>query len=354
VRVGISGRVIDHQVGGNSRYARGLLEHAPKVGIDYVTLRPRLAIRTGPPGLRYFLSESAWSHTISASSDLELVHYPADTGPLTSGIIPAITTVHGVASEHVAHVRSRYMESAWRLRVGRAIASSERLITVSRSSADDIVRLFGFPARKLDVIYHGISSRFSPEGGTDTTLVRYGLPEEYCLYVGNLDPRKNVHALIAAFSQHSLISRNMHLVIVARGGWDFGDVLQQIADSPHVTHLNDVDDDDLVPLIRRAKLFAFPSLYEGFGFPVLEAMACGVPVVTSDRGALAEITGDAARIVDPEDVSSIAQGLVSVWDDELAQVEMRERGLINAARFTWSNCLMQHRESYVQAVHGRG
>lgn len=258
--------------------------------------------------------------------------------------------MHGVASFHVAGVRNARAESTWRARVRRAAKVSRRLITVSESSADDVARLCEVRREDIAVIHHGLDhDRFRPDASPGRGSPASDRP--YVLFVGNLEPRKNVPGMVEAFERSECCASGWELVIAGRPAWDADASLRAIraARSGRVTYLGPVDSDQVAPLMRSAHGFVFPSFYEGFGFPPLEAAACGAPVVASRRGALAEVLADSAVFVDPDDPDDIAAGMDRLGDASVRE-DLSARGLANARRFTWEQSARRHIDVYSEAL----
>lgn len=344
LRIAVSGKVLTRNVGGNSTYAQNLYAGLAAAGVETRVLRPPARL---PAKLRSVIDATAdgflWP-LATGSDDADLLHFPADTGALVAGRVPIVSTVHGMASLHVEAVRKPMAEVAWRTRVGRLIDKSAAVITVSHSSARDLANRFGVEAARLHVIPHGVDhDRFHSDSIRDMHLLAsLGLPERFVCYLGNLDPRKNIPALVEAFTVRELSVLGIPLVIAGGTAWDSEPILTAIKASPHVVYLGRIAADLVAPLLRAATVFAFPSRYEGFGLPVLEAMACGTPVVTSDRGSLPEVTGDAAMVTGDLSASGIAKAIHSVLTDDLAAAQLRERGLTNAQRFNWKRSIDHH------------
>jgi len=240
-----------------------------------------------------------------------------------------------------------------------AAKRADRILTVSEASKRDILRFFRVPADKVVVVYNAIDERFSiAPSDEDVARVRerYQLNHEFVLYVGNIKPHKNLVRLIEAFDE----LRNSgfeHLKLLIIG--------DQISKLPalrravhshklhkHVRFLGYLDDDTLAVLYRLAAVFVFPSLYEGFGLPPLEAMACGTPVVTSNTSSLPEVAGDAAVLVDPTDTHAITDGMRRVLTDPTLAAQLRARGPLRAREFSWEQSVARTRALY-QEVGGQ-
>jgi glycosyltransferase involved in cell wall biosynthesis len=233
-----------------------------------------------------------------------------------------------------------------------AVRRAERIIAVSEQTKRDLVRLMGVPEAKVTTVYNGVDERFRAAGRRETGAERpesealrhkLGLPERFVLHVGTLEPRKNLVRLIQGYEQAVRGGEDIALVLAGRKGWLYEPIVAAAervnrgsgATGTQVVLVNYVYDDDLPLLYRMAEVFAYPSLYEGFGLPVAEAMSCGTPVLVSGDGALAEVVGDSAVVVNALSVDSIAQGLSRLLGDEGLRHRLGEAGRVRAARFTW-------------------
>ena len=242
----------------------------------------------------------------------------------------------------------RYLERA----VPRSIARADLVLADSTHTRSDLIDLFRVEPDKVKVVTPGVDPRFqprqaapqaSPPCAPDELRKRYDLGDQpYVLSVGTLQPRKNYVRLIQAFVK-SRVSREagLRLLIAGGCGWLFEDIVTEAEKHDCVRLLGFVEDEELPALYRGACLFAFPSLYEGFGLPVLEAMACGVPVVCSNTSSLPEVAGDAAVLVNPLDVDELSFAMDRVLQDKVLRDRMIDRGLAQAARFTWQRSARQ-------------
>lgn len=217
------------------------------------------------------------------------------------------------------------------------------LIADSQATKRDLVEHYGVDPAKITVVYPGYdSAAFRPVRGAaaiEAVKTRYGIGSEYILFVGTLQPRKNLTRLIEAYS--SLATRQLKLVIAGKRGWLYEGIFRQVEElglERQVVLTGYVTEEDLPTLLSGARLFVLPSLYEGFGLPVLEALACGTPVVCSNASSLPEVVGDAAILVDPLDVEELAAAMERILGNEALQAELIERGLEQARRFSWERC----------------
>jgi glycosyltransferase involved in cell wall biosynthesis len=334
-------RIVDRQVGGNTTYARaiesGLSSRGIVVGRIPARSRPQLTM----------LQETLTG--LQSGEVGDVLHYVADTGPLMRTRRPSVVTVHGVASRWIATARTASQDGVWRRRVARAIASTDHVITVSHSSATDIQDVFGVAAERITTIPHGIDvDRFSQPRDFSPAL-RAKLPERFALYLGNVEPRKNLMPLVRAFSGDRLVAAELPLVIAGKPAWNAAESMKLIESARNVHYLGFVSDDDRSALMQHCAMFVFPSLYEGFGFPVLEALAAGSVVLSSDRGSLAEVAGPSITFDDISDEGIEATVLATLSDDR-AQVRCRREGRAWAERFRWSESVASHVEIYEKVL----
>jgi glycosyltransferase involved in cell wall biosynthesis len=220
---------------------------------------------------------------------------------------------------------------------------ADLVIAPSEATKADIVRYLQINPERIAVIPWGCEERFQPTGAPERIAAvqqRYRLPARYLLFVGTLEPRKNLATLLHAYAMLRAQRRceDLKLVVAGRMGWlydDIFDTVKTLALHEEVVFTGFVDDGDLPDLYRGAVLFVFPSLYEGFGLPILEAMASGVPVVTSDTASMPEVAGDAAVLVDPHDANAIAEGIAQVLTEDTLRETLTQKGLARARCFTW-------------------
>lgn len=269
----------------------------------------------------------------------------------TSYIIPAlapaglkvIVTVHDIVAFLFPEGHNKKAVWLERLTLHRAIRKSEHVLTVSRSTKDDLTKLFQVPIEKSTITPCAANTTF----GVISDLVtlrhvreKYKLPERFILAVGTLSPRKNFHRLIQAYAQVMLKHQDTDLVIVGPKGWNFENIVQ-FEGTERVHLLGYVDGSDLAALYNLASLFVFPSLYEGFGIPPLEAMACGCPVITSNTSSLPEVVGNAAMLVDPYAVDEIVTAMDIVLSNPYIAHDLRQKGFERAKKFQWEESAAQ-------------
>jgi len=217
---------------------------------------------------------------------------------------------------------------------------SDKIIVVSESTKQDLIELYGIHHDKIKVIYSGIESKFSPV--TDQKKLKevkkkYNLPENFILYLGTLEPRKNIEGLIFAFDRLKNI-HNLSLVIAGEEGWLYGNIYKAASSAKakrNIQFAGFIDPKDKPALYSLAKLFVYPSFWEGFGFPPLEAMACGTPVITSHVSSLPEVVGEAGLLVDPYNINELSEAIYQVLTDENLRNNLKLKGVQRAKKFSW-------------------
>jgi glycosyltransferase involved in cell wall biosynthesis len=284
--------------------------------------------------------------------EADLVHGPVFVGPLVSPC-PVVVTIHDLSFIRFPHLfrpaNRLYLTALTRLSAQRA----QRLLAVSKHAASESERLLGVPSERIDVVYHGVDPAFQPlpEDEVETFRESHGLPERFVLFVGTLEPRKNLVRLVEAFAQ--IHDGKVGLVFVGGKGWLYDELYAKVETlglSDRVIFPGYVMSEELPLWYNAAAVLAYPSVYEGFGFPVLEAQACGAPVLTSNVSSLPEAAGDAAVMVDPYDVEALTTGLSQLLTDGLLRHDLRERGLAHARGFSWPRTAQETARVYRRAL----
>jgi glycosyltransferase involved in cell wall biosynthesis len=240
--------------------------------------------------------------------------------------------------------------------IPECVRRANQVIAVSESTKRDAIRILGTQCEKIKVIYHGKDERFHPDRAAATSCrlrAKHGLSRRVILFVGLIEPRKNLARLIRAYGKLKSLHQDSCLVLVGRLGWGYEAVLRAVSESgarDRIFFPGFIPDQELPSLYNLADVFVYPSLYEGFALPVLEAMACGVPVVTSNVSSMPEIAGDAAFLVDPYDVDGIAQGLERVLVDRALRERLAEEGPKRSQPFTWERTARETLAAYEEAA----
>lgn len=278
---------------------------------------------------------------------LDVLHGPNSALPATRGA-RGVVTIHDLGPlRHPGHLPRR-LGSEFRRGVADAARCADRIVTVSDFTAGEIVELLGVPRERVETIRPGVSPEFAAPGDAEedrrVLAARHGIAGPFVLFVGTANPRKNLPRLLDAFAAARAAARLPHRLVIA-GDRGHDDVRAAVASrglGDAVRIAGYVDEADLPRLYRTADALAFPSLYEGFGLPVLEAMAAGCPVLTSATSSLPEVAGDAAVLVDPASADAIADGLVKILTDAALRERLAAAGRRRAAGFPWGPFAARH------------
>ena len=273
----------------------------------------------------------------------------------------AVVTIHDII--HVLYPQflpNRVALLYARVMIRRALRRADRIITVSNNSKRDLVDYFGIPPARIEVVYNGVAARFRadiPWAERDRVARKYALPRPYLLFLGGEKPHKNVRNVLRAFAEARRARELPHALVLAgpmpRNRSRVEALIAALDLTALVARPGVVPEEDLPGLFAGADAFLYPTLYEGFGLPVAEAMACGVPVLTSSTSALQEIAGGYAYLVDPMDVDAIARGIVDLATDPARRAEYAELGKRRAADFSWDRAAEQTLRVYAQVLARR-
>ncbi len=349
---------------GTERYSRRIIQELLDLATDgnvrlYVNGNTPIAFRQrANVSQRLIPFPRVWTHLRLST---ELARHPVDALFVPSHVVPPIhpratvVTIHdlGYLHEPQAHTDSsrRYLE--WSTRW--SVKAARRIIAISEATKQDLVTSCGVAAEKIKVVYHGVDERFRPADQAQIRRVRtwLGIDGPFILYVGTIQPRKNLVRLIEAFEIIADRRPDLTLVLAGKLGWKTDEITAAARNSRHSKRIllpGHVADEMLPSLYSAAEVFTLPSLYEGFGMPVIEAMACGTPCVVSDRGSLSEVAGDVAIVVDPLDVTAIATSIITLLNGEVHSRRV-EAGIARASSFSWSNAGEKTMQAICDALH---
>lgn len=346
MRIGIDAHVLGTRAGGNETYMRALLHalaaEAPDVSLTALVSEQVHADGDYPVPARPLRSHSSYARMLfevpRLSREYDCIHVQY-TGPLRCAC-PFVVSLHDVVVRHFPHTMPFADRHRLRLMTGMTVRKAARIFVLTNAIRDDIARLYDVPPERFDLVQPPLDPAFRPiDDGVALAAVRerYGLPPRYVLYLGLIQPRKNLARLAAAFKRVRAAGFDGKLVIVGKRAWLYEGVLRDIAAlaiDDALVFTDYVAQCDLPLLYNAAEAFAYPSLYEGFGIPVLEALACAVPTLTSTDPALVEVAGGAAVHADARDVAALAMGLEQVLGDASLRARLREAGPLRAAHFT--------------------
>ncbi|HNS02198.1 MAG TPA: glycosyltransferase family 1 protein [Anaerolineae bacterium] len=374
--VGINGQLLSgahsYRSAGVSGYIRQLLAHLPAAAPDLrltaftpdvdldpaPNLQQRRSTRwdTRRP-LRRILWEQAALPQLARQARLDLLHGAVNVSPAIAPC-PSVVTVHDLSFMRYPQAFPPMQRAYLHSQVRRSVAAARRVIAVSEATKQDLIGLFGASPERIDVVYNGVDASFCPAPAAEVEAfrARAGLPARFILHLGTLEPRKNLVRLVQAFAQvrgQDAGQPAVKLVLAGGKGWDYDAIFNEVTRQGlerEVLFPGYVAEEELAWWYRAATLFVYPSLLEGFGLPVLEAMACGAPVVTSNLSSLPEVAGDAALLVDPASVDALAAALLRLLVDAELASRLRGRGLAQAARFPWSRTAAQTAAVYRRAL----
>ncbi|OGC07812.1 hypothetical protein A2230_00425 [candidate division WOR-1 bacterium RIFOXYA2_FULL_36_21] len=251
-----------------------------------------------------------------------------------------ILTVHDFVWRFFPKTMTFYNLYVNRLFAGKSIQISDCFMAVSQSTADDLIRLFNIKRDCISVVHNGIELSFGATRRRNLIEGKFNISCKYILTVGTIEPRKNIISLVKAFKKYQeRVDSEVQLVVVGARGWANSSLFDTIRKfnfkDDAIRFLGHISDDDLKRLYSSAEVFVFPSLYEGFGFPPLEAMACGCPVIVSNTSSMPEVCGDAAFYINPYDIENIVNALNSVLSNQNLRNLLIEKGLNRVKLFTW-------------------
>ena len=306
---------------------------------------------------RHPIRRILWEQTQLAihTGRIDLLHGLAFAAPLAARC-PAVITVHDLSFLKYPGAFRRFNRIYLSLMTKAATRRAARVIAASESTRRDVISLCGVPADRVVTVPNGVTEAFCPAAPAEVAAFREqrGLPARYILFLGTLEPRKNLVRLIEAFALWHRTSRQPVKLVIAGGkGWFYKQIFARAVELDLVDDVifpGFVPTEELVWYYRAAELFVYPSLFEGFGLPVLEAMASGTPTITSQASSLPEVAGDAALLVDPENIQALADAIERVLEDAALAEQMRAAGLRRAARFSWARTAAETVDVYRAAL----
>jgi glycosyltransferase involved in cell wall biosynthesis len=378
MRIGLSTSVIQRGQTGIGRYVvslvRSMLDSRYDLELTIFALEddlPLFGFADGraaviPVAERYRppISDIVWHQTelprLARQHRLDVLHVPSYRRMLWPRPCATVATIHDLAPFHVKGKYDWKRMLYARFIVRHLARRQSAIIAISQNTERDIGQFFGVPAARITVVYNGIDhDRFRPpadhEQACHKIAERYGLAPPFFLYLARLEhPGKNHIRLFEAFNRFKADTRSPWKLALAGSDWHGADAIHAaIKQSPFsidIHRLGFVTDADLPALYATAGAFVYPSLFEGFGLPPVEAMACGCPVLCSARGSLGEVVGSAALTVDPENVPEIAAGLTRMATDAELRERLRVAGLEHAKQFTWAACARATVETYARSI----
>ncbi|HJM69705.1 MAG TPA: glycosyltransferase family 1 protein [Candidatus Marinimicrobia bacterium] len=312
---------------------------------------PKITIPKSPP--------MVFSPFFTRKLDLDLLHFPSDgISPFINEKDNVVYTCHGVAPFVLSRKIHKPMNPIITRTLNNKHHAIKKIITPSMSSKKDIAEVFNIEEDKIEAIFHGINEQFfKPVDISENEQFKNNnsLNYPYLLHVSNYQPMKNIEKIISAFSNVSTKLQEHKLVLAGSKGWKYESITNQISEldlQEKIVHFGKMDSKSLKILYSNADMFLFPSLWESFGFPAFEAMACGTPAIISNTYSLAEIAGDSGLKVNPNSVDEISDGIMKIINNENLRNELSRRGLETAEKLTWESAVNKHYELFNKLVNG--
>ena len=302
-------------------------------------LRGKMVHRRGVIARGARKAKATWTKFSSLFRHFDVYHEP-NFVPMDFPASKIVTTIHDLSfmlyPQWHPKERVEFMEKNFASR----LKLSDVILTVSEYGKREVEKYVGIPGDKIRVVYNAVDERFRPlsKASVTTYLRAKRYPEDYVLFVGAVEPRKNLETLIGAFGDIERSFGNLHLIIVGPKGWLYESVFKKVEElglTNKVHFTGFVADEELIYLYNGAQVFVYPSFYEGFGIPVLEAMACKIPVIVSNTSSLPELVGDAGMLVDPHSQEGFAEAMRKVLGDKDEAERLSEKGYLRSANFSW-------------------
>ncbi len=275
--------------------------------------------------------------------NLDVIHNPTQAPTYFQLNQKYVLTVHDVTTQILPESHTSYRVAIYNRLFPKTLKSADKIIAVSNHTKQDLVKHYGVPEDNIQVIYEAAGNEFRPLPQKEkiSIIKRYKLNFPYILYVGTLEPRKNIPTLIKAFEIVKKTNMDKKLVITGKMGWKCDSIFEYVAAKglqKDIIFTGYVPNADLPGLYNNADLLIYPSQYEGFGLPPLEAMACGCPVITSNTSSLPEVVGDAGVQIDPSSPHSLADAVLWLLNDDSIRKEFAKKGLEQSRQFSWRKC----------------
>ena len=286
---------------------------------------------------------------------VNLIHSLHYTHPLLA-FTSRVVTIHDLTFLLFPEMHTRGRRSIIPFFIRRAMKHAEAIIFVSKATQNDAERMLPGGRNLRCAVPLGVSLPlpiYTEETRSEEVLADMGVGSPYLLFIGTLEPRKNIVRIVQAFERIAIHYPNLILVLAGKLGWHTGEIVAAMENSPvreRIKHLGFVSEEEKASLLRNCEMLVYPSMYEGFGLPVLEAMAAGAPVITSNLSSMPEVAGDAAVLVDPSSVDKIADAMQQILDDKAFASSLRKTGCAQAQSFTWSRMAEQTDDVYRSVI----
>ncbi len=363
MRIAVDARLTDYSAGGITEYIQQLSARLPQLDTlnEYLVLNAMRSSQRHDSDTHTRIVK-CWTpahHVLERYSltlellprNIHLLHSP-DFIPPHGGPWKSVITIHDLSFLLYPHFLTPDSQKYYNYQIQHAVRRADAILADSNKTRNDILEYLSVKPEKVTTVYLAPHERFQPQPThiVESTLSRLKLPSQYLLFVGTFEPRKNINGLLEAYS--SLISKQHdtpQLIMIGRQGWldePIQSLLHKLNLQKQVHILTNVDTQDLPAIYTGALALLLPSHYEGFGFPVLESMACGTAAIISDKGSLPEIAGDAALQCNPNSTDSIEESISIVLTDSKLRKDLEQKGIKQSALFTWHKCCQQTLDVY--------
>ena len=377
MRVAIDGKRYYLNSSGLGRYSRSLIDQLISIGdeenLEIILYRPKGKVKFEPKSQShlteitadYFfpghIGNAIWRFTklpsLINNSGYDLFHGPSHVLPGKLKC-PSVVTMLDLIFIRYPNYFKAWDRNYYRISFKKSAQLADHIISISEATKADLINFFGIKEEKISVIYPGFDAVFSKlqQQKLDEIKIKFKLPRDYILYVGNIEPRKNILKLAQAFNslqESSYIDKDVHLLIVGQMGWYYKEIIDGIdslSSRDKIKLVGPVYGEDLVGFYQLASIMAYPSMFEGFGYPVLEAMRLGTPVLTSNISSMPEAGGNAAHYVNPESLDEIKDGLCKLLNDKTYREKLAVKGTRHAAGFNTMRMTQETLEVYRKLI----
>ncbi len=356
-QIGLDVQAMAGMKSGLGVYITQLISHLKKNDVENKYLLLSENHNRGERTYNRLIWENVFLPLQASKTRINILHTPAFAAPFLKGRWRSVATIHDligmVFPNHLGLISQWY----WGKWLPFVNSRADRIIVDSNCTKQDVIKYLRVSSNKIRVIYLAASDKFQnrkTNSEIESVCHKFQIRRPYALFVGNVEPRKNLVRLIKAFSEVRKTKKIEHqLVIVGFRAWDYPTVKRLTEEhglTEAVKSLNYIDDEDLVSLYNGGELFVYPSLYEGFGMPILEAMKCGLPVLTSNISSIPEVAGDAAYYVDPYNEKELEAGLITMLTNRSLREDLRQRGFVQADKFSWELTAKKTLEVYQELL----
>lgn len=356
MRIGIDARLLENRMTGIGRYLAGILKYIPEIDreneyylfsfsdLDNYKKRGFKVIATGEKNLipsRIF--SPLWLNFVLPKflkkNKIDLFFEPNYFLPLSNKEIKNVITVHDLFQKIDKNYQQFYYRKYLDFFLPRAIKNSNAIIAVSENTKKDIIEFYNISEGKINVIYEAADEIFQPRDldkeHKQKLISKYNLPSEFILYVGVIENRKNITGILKIADILQKNKNNIKITLIGNPGFGFKQIYEDIKNKNNIYYLDNIEGEDLPYIYNLAKIFLFPSFYEGFGLPPLEAMQSGIPVLSSNTSSLPEVVGEGGIMHNPEDYESFSQDIIKLLEDRDFYDKIRRKGIRQARNFSW-------------------